>query len=447
MKKMNRILKTIKIPLKFISKIGSTQSFFVRGKKKELVKIISFSNVKIVAVRIRKIGKKIIVTVVFLISIINSSGVENQKISEKFEILPTKIRIERVVKIPCGGAMNELWSPGAKYQSKSSKSSSGKAQNLRVRRLIALPGSNSGKDIKNPSYKKSTPSLNNNIPKSGKGLRVRSIATTNEEGETKTIHYNKAGQIIDLPPESKFLDDVVGLSTNDSPTKAVNHKITKERSNLSPVQDDKLTPEGHFIDSSKLTSRGRSVVDNTKERRSTPLLQSKYESKDDKFLPAYSIQQVNNKNKHTFEVLQKLNRNITKYNELAQAKKLQVDLTIVEELLAHPDTELHMNVFAQGREPIAMILNRGMGNYLIQNHIATFERRPEICKYNSYISNYVAEEQQIEKFDRSNGTSVNYEDLVGNSYTNIGPIFGKTVVSDNSAPTTSSTVNEVGSEL
>jgi hypothetical protein len=40
-----------------------------------------------------------------------------------------------------------------------------------------------------------------------------------------------------------------------------------------------------------------------------------------------------------------------------------------------------------------------------------------------------------------------YEDLVGNSHTNIGPIFGESVVTDNSAPTTSSTINDVDSEL
>ena len=40
-------------------------------------------------------------------------------------------------------------------------------------------------------------------------------------------------------------------------------------------------------------------------------------------------------------------------------------------------------------EPIVMILNRALKNYPLQNHIGTFERRPEICKYISYISNYL----------------------------------------------------------
>jgi hypothetical protein len=106
-----------------------------------------------------------------------------------------------------------------------------------------------------------------------------------------------------------------------------------------------------------------------------------------------------------------------------------------------------MNVIGQGGEPIAIILNRGLGNYPLKNHIGTFERRPEICKYNSYISNYIAKDAQIKNFDLSNSTSITYEDLVGNSHTNIGPIFGESVVTDNSASTTSSTVNDVDSEL
>ena len=80
----------------------------------------------------------------------------------------------------------------------------------------------------------------------------------------------------------------------------------------------------------------------------------------------------------------------------------------------------------QGREPIAMVLNRGEGDYPIRHHIATFERRPEISGYNSYISNYVTDEVQIENFDSTNATSITYKDLFGNSHTNIGPVFGKT---------------------
>lgn len=82
MKAVNRILKTIRIPLKFISKVGSSPIKFVFNKQKKLVKIISSSNVKIVAVKISRAGKKIIVTIVFLVSIICSLGVERQKMCE-----------------------------------------------------------------------------------------------------------------------------------------------------------------------------------------------------------------------------------------------------------------------------------------------------------------------------------------------------------------------------
>jgi hypothetical protein len=75
MKAINRILKTIKILFKFIYKIRSSLILFVYNKPKKLIKIISPSNVKIVAIKIDRAGKKIIVTIVFIVSIISSSGV------------------------------------------------------------------------------------------------------------------------------------------------------------------------------------------------------------------------------------------------------------------------------------------------------------------------------------------------------------------------------------
>lgn len=271
--------------------------------------------------------------------------------------------------------------------------------------------------------------------------------------EIKTIYYDKDG-----PDESKFLDDV-DLARDDSPNTTDQHiqsetksqaedahnqnsGLTKARNNLTPVKDDKLTSEGDSINPSELTSKGRSVIDKTKDRRAAPLLQSRYEDRDKEFLPAYGIQQVANKDKHTLEVLEKLGKNITKYNELPDNKQLQIDLTIVEGLLAHRDTALHMNVMGQGREPIALVLNRGLGDYPLQNHIGTFERRPEISEYNPYISNYLAKDSQIKGFDLSNSISITYEDLMGNSHTNIGPVFGKT-----DSPTSAPTVNNVNPEL
>ena len=389
---------------------------------------------------------------------------ETQKSSAKSYTFSQNTSIEHI--IFRGGAIDHLWSPRAKYKSKKSSMSTGKKKNhpnLR-RRLLSIQGSNSNsrsnsrQQIPNYGY---MPSINDNIPKIGRGLRVRSIATTDENGEMKTIYYNKDGQIIDGPDESKFLNDV-DLARDGSPNPTDQHiqsetksqaedahnqnsRLTKARNNLTPVKDDKLTSEGDFINPSELTPKGRSDVDNTKDRRAAPLLQSRYEDRDKEFLPAYSIQQVVNKDKHTLEVLEKLGKNITKYNELPEAKQLQIDLTIVERLLAHPDTELHMNVMGQGREPIALVLNRGLGNYPLKNHIGTFERRPEICEYNPYISNYLGKDSQIKGFDLSNSTSISYEDLVGNSHTNIGPVFGKKKDLPTSAPIVND--NDVNSEL
>ena len=222
MKAVKRIVKILKIPFKFIYQVGSSPIKFVYNKQKKLIKIISPSNVKIVVVKISRAGKKIIITIVFIVSIISSSGVESQKMSENSCIFPAKMSIERVIEVPQGGAINHPWSPGAKYASDSSKTSSGKAPKLRRRGLLSIPSSNShsrsnfGQQIPNPGYKKSAPLLNDNRPKSGRGLRIRSMAKTDENGEVKTIYYTKDGQIIDGPAESKFLNDV-DLASDGSP--------------------------------------------------------------------------------------------------------------------------------------------------------------------------------------------------------------------------------------
>ena len=462
---MKRISRIIKVPFKFI---GSPIKF-IYNKRKKLVKLISPSNVKIISVKILTMGKRTIMTAVFIVTIITSSGMETQKTTKKSYTFSQNSQIERIVEVSLrGGAINNLWSPRAraKYEStkaaraaKANKLSSTKRPNLR-RRLLSIPGSDSHsrQQIPNSGYKKSAPSMNDNIPKSGKGLRVRSIAKTDENGEMETIYYNKDEQIIDGPAESKFLDDEdLASDVSQNPTDPhiqsetkiqtetvhnQNSGLTKARNNLTPVQDDKLTAEGDFVNPSQLTSKGRSIINKTKDRRAALLLQSRYEDKDKEFLPAYGIQQVVNKDKHTLEALEKLGKNITKYIELPEDKQLQIDLTIVEGLLAHTDTELYMNVMGQGREPIAIVLNRGLGDYPLTNHIGTFERRPEICKYNPYISNYLAKPRQIENFDASNSSSITYQDLVGNLHTNIGPVFGKTA-----SPTSAPTVNDVDSEL
>ena len=66
------------------------------------------SNVKIVSVKIYRAGKTIIVTIVYIVSIISSSGVESQKMSESYSIRSEKISIERVIEVPHCGAVNHL---------------------------------------------------------------------------------------------------------------------------------------------------------------------------------------------------------------------------------------------------------------------------------------------------------------------------------------------------
>ena len=108
MKTLNRILKTIKIPFKLMCQVGSIPVKFVYSKQKKLIKIISPSNVKIVAVKISRAGNKIIVTFALIVSIISRSGVENQKMIESSCIFPAKMSIERVIGLPNGGAINQI---------------------------------------------------------------------------------------------------------------------------------------------------------------------------------------------------------------------------------------------------------------------------------------------------------------------------------------------------
>ena len=146
-------------------------------------------------------------------------------------------------------------------------------------RLLSIQGSNSRQQIPNYGY---MPSINDNTPKIGSGLRVRSIATTDKNGEIKRNYYNKDGKIIDGLAESKFLDDVdltSDVSPNPTEIKSQsgdvhiqNSGVIKARNNLTPVQDNKLTPEGDFVNPSQLTAKGQSVIDKTKDCRAAPYI-------------------------------------------------------------------------------------------------------------------------------------------------------------------------------
>ena len=150
-----------------------------------MIKIISPSNVTIVAVKISKVSKEIIFTIVFIVAIISSSGVENQKMIENYGILPAKMPIEKVLEVLQRGDLNHPWSPGAKHAGNSSKTSSGKAPKLRHRRLFSITNPDSpfnfGQQTPNPAYQKSGVSLNDNRPK-GRSIRVKSIATSDDNG-------------------------------------------------------------------------------------------------------------------------------------------------------------------------------------------------------------------------------------------------------------------------
>ena len=84
MKKFNKI---VKVPFKFIYQVGSSPVKFVYHKQKKLIKIISPFNIKIVAVIISRSGQKIIINIVFIVSIINGSRLLfEEKIENSFAI-------------------------------------------------------------------------------------------------------------------------------------------------------------------------------------------------------------------------------------------------------------------------------------------------------------------------------------------------------------------------
>lgn len=442
---MKKIFQTIKAPFKFFFRIGVSPIKFIYNKRKKLIKIISPSNVKIISVKISTMGKRTIVTAVCIVTVIASSGMETQKTIEKSYAFSQNTQIERIVEVPSrGGAVDHLWSPRAKYEStkaaraakanKFSMSSSTKRPNLR-RRLLSIPGSdshsrsNSGKQIPNPGYKKPAPSLNDNIPKSGRGLRLRSIATMNKDGEVEKTYYPTT-------------------TTENLKNNAKKAKLTKVRNKLVMVQDDKLTLDGEVVDFLKLSPDGKGFVISTKARITSPLLQSRYEETKQNFRPVYSPKQSQRKRLHRIQLLQKYGANITAYNQFEDSHKAAVHFDVVDRLLGHPDTELHTNVMAQAREPVFMVLNRGLGDYPVPNHIATFERRPEICEYNPYITDYFLTDAQLKNFDLSANALIKYNDLIGNVQTNIGPIIGEDTRSaspSTSSPTSPSTVNNTES--
>lgn len=267
-------------------------------------------------------------------------------------------------------------------------------------------------------------SINSPLPKSEELKFVERAHYTSDK-------KNKNKEECDL--DEQELNDRQSETKNQTEDEDVqNSSLTRARKSITYVEDDSLTPEGQFVHQSQLTSDGRYLLKVTKDRRVAPLLQSKYENSEEKFHPAYSPKQLTKKDKHTLELLKKLNKDVEEYNALSDNEKRGFDLDVVEDLLAHPESELHMNVMGQGREPIAVVVNRGQGNYPIVNHVATFERRPEISQYNPYITNYALSPIQMEKFQNSNGTSIPYDDLVGNSQINVGPVLGKEFTS---APT------------
>lgn len=191
-----------------------------------------------------------------------------------------------------------------------------------------------------------------------------------------------------------------------------------------------MLPEGELIlkERLKLTVEGRKTDSATSGRRVSPLIKSDFEDVEKGFFPVTSVNQLVKKDYHRRgDILNELNVSLDEYNNLSQSSKLKVSFNILENLLKHPDTEIYNNSMAQYREPVFVILNRGLGDYPIPNHAAIYERKPEIYNYNSYITDYQLKVPQVDKFDNSVNTTIEYKDSFGNQITNIGPVIGSMI--------------------
>lgn len=457
---MKNFFKILKVPIK-VATSGSI-CVFIYNRRYKIYEMVFNSSVKYNATKLLSTGKKTIAIGIFVITFSSIREIENEKIIESSYHAHHNNKIER---LSLRGGANEdpIWSPKYKYQStksqnkvknssksKSNKLSTSSSSKKRHRRLLLVNENYPFKD-KLPygkSYNlngKTYTSLEDNNPKKGMRLRVRSMAKTNDDGETEIIRFDqneKLNEETNKPAVLKDTDSSDNLSINPNeveelsqePTvekanensKVKNSGLTQARKEVTVIDNDNtiIMPEGDFTNPSRLSLEGKKFIERTKCRRSSELIQSMFEDEEKEFFPVYAPKQCVGKDKHTPEILDKLKKNIQKYEQLPAEKKPSIHIYIVEKLLSHPDTEIHTNVMAQGREPVVVALNRGKGSYPIENHIATFERRDEIWKLNPYITNYFLMPYQVENFDQSANTEINFEDIFGNSKVNIGPIIG-----------------------
>lgn len=135
------------------------------------------------------------------------------------------------------------------------------------------------------------------------------------------------------------------------------------------------------------------------------------------------MEQVFAKLKHWKELLVQLGEDVIAFSKLEKYEQVIKGIGFVEKLLNDPETEFYYNATLQLREPGIVVLNRGLGDYPIENHIATFESNT-LYEFNSFISSYTLREEQLEAFDQSiNGTKISNPD--GTFTVTPGPNIGK----------------------
>lgn len=470
---MKTFFKFIKIPIEIVTS-GSPATFVFRRRNK-LYKIIYNPTTKGLAVDLWSNGKKSILIGAFVFTVISSRRFENEETIQESYYLSQNNTIERL-NVRGGAAVDNVWNPKAKYQSsRSSKSMSSRSKhknNVR-RRLFSVNEKNFPIKSRSRVQYSGSHSLNgktyyvknnNNDPKTGRGIKVRSISMTNDNNEEEVIRFDNETNLNDnYENKLEDLDSSVDNNINQNSTKeelnqtsteiesnqtskVKNVGLKKAREKINVIKNDgnRITPEGDFVSPSqvKLTSEGRKYVDRTKLRRANPLVQSNFEDEEIRFYPAYSLNQSDVKYDHTKKFLELIGKDVEQFESLPKIEQRKIAIDIVEKLLENPGTEIYSNAMGQGREPIFLALNRGTEGYPVEHHAASFERRPEIWKYNSYISNYILKSNQVTRFDNSVNTTIDYKDLMGNSITNTGPIFGKDKSINSLSKDNSSIVNE-----
>ena len=269
------------------------------------------------------------------------------------------------------------------------------------------------------------------VMKEGREITSENQANTNQAktNQAKTNQANtnqaKTNQANTNQPNA------TQVSTNQ-PNATQTTKLTPKL--VSEQESEAFNPDGTYKDYINLSPKGKQFSQSARKRRSTPMFKLSVSSENEEhdFKPVVSEQQLGH-SEHQKGIEEKFQLE-SNYSALpTNTSRKRVDLERIQALLAHPDTKIDTSTMAQGREPATIATNDGKTGYPYPQHMASFERRPEISELNPYITDYVMEDWQWDNYHNSNGTEIPYEDLYGNPQVNVGTYFGNTSKASNAS--------------